>query len=391
MSSTEPVLSRYFHEKGCRLGLPVAANFELTPRCNFNCKMCYVHLSKEEADRRGRELTADEWLGIAEAARSKGLLFILLTGGEPLIRPDFKYIYENLKKMGTLVSINTNASLIDDEYFEFFKKNPPMRFNISLYGTSEETYERLCGNRAYSRVISNVKRLKEAGMPVKFNVLFGPNNVDDMEGIRRVSEEVGIPIKPTTYLYPPMRVDETSCGENSARFPAKEAARYEFICDRERFDRETFVKRCAAICRGVKTRSEDDDCDGVTTREGITCRAGKSSFWMTWDGRMMPCGMMTEPVTYPMRDGFDAAWSSLLEKTKQIYLPPECRNCSVRHACHICAAAAYAESGRFDGHPEYICEMIHETVRLYEEEYRRLDDAGDIERYASDIGKERGK
>ena len=88
--STEPRLSAYLHARACAKGIPLAGNFELTPRCNFNCRMCYVHLTPEEEQRRGTELTADEWLAIAEQARSQGMLFLLLTGGEPLVRTDFR-------------------------------------------------------------------------------------------------------------------------------------------------------------------------------------------------------------------------------------------------------------------------------------------------------------
>lgn len=118
-SSTEPRLSSYLHARACRSGTPLAGNFELTARCNFNCKMCYVHLTAEEQQRRGRELTADEWLAIAQEARSRGMLFLLLTGGEPLIRKDFRYLLTELKKMGLLVSVNSNGSLIDRDWLDF--------------------------------------------------------------------------------------------------------------------------------------------------------------------------------------------------------------------------------------------------------------------------------
>lgn len=118
-SSTEPRLSSYLHARACRSGTPLAGNFELTARCNFNCKMCYVHLTAEEQQRRGRELTADEWLAIAQEARSRGMLFLLLTGGEPLIRKDFRYLLTELKKMGLLVSVNSNGSLIDRDCWTF--------------------------------------------------------------------------------------------------------------------------------------------------------------------------------------------------------------------------------------------------------------------------------
>ena len=59
-------------------------------------------------------------------------------------------------------------------------------------------------------------------------------------------------------------------------------------------------------------------------------------------------------------------------------MPAECKNCSVKHACHVCAAAAYAETGRFDGKPQYVCDMVHELVRLYQAEYERMKQDGEI-------------
>ena len=119
--------------------------------------MCYVHLTAEEQQRRGRELTADQWLAIAEQARSRGMLFLLLTGGEPLIRTDFRYLLTELKKMGLLVSVNSNGSLIDRDWLDFFRHEPPFRFNITLYGGSEATYERLCGRPMFGRVTENIR------------------------------------------------------------------------------------------------------------------------------------------------------------------------------------------------------------------------------------------
>ena len=76
----EPLWSTYIHQKGARLGLPVTGTFELTPRCNFNCNMCYVHQTEAQAAQGGRrELTTAEWLAIAEEARKAGMVFLLLT------------------------------------------------------------------------------------------------------------------------------------------------------------------------------------------------------------------------------------------------------------------------------------------------------------------------
>ena len=148
----EPLLVSHLHARGRQLGLPIAGTFELTPRCNFHCKMCYVHLSREEQERRGKELTAEQWLQIAREAKDAGMVFLLLTGGEPLLRPDFPEIYRQLKAMGFIITINSNGYLIRDDLRKLFIENPPVRSNISLYGTSDSTYDKTCGVPAYERI-----------------------------------------------------------------------------------------------------------------------------------------------------------------------------------------------------------------------------------------------
>ena len=84
------MLSTYLHAKGGKMGISVGGTFELTARCNFNCPMCYVHMTPEQLKASGKEeLTAKQWLDLARAAKDKGMVFVLLTGGEPLVRKDF--------------------------------------------------------------------------------------------------------------------------------------------------------------------------------------------------------------------------------------------------------------------------------------------------------------
>ena len=64
-TSPEPHIMTYLHQKGRALGLPIAGTFELTPRCNFNCPMCYIHMTLEQQRQVGTELTAQQWLQLA--------------------------------------------------------------------------------------------------------------------------------------------------------------------------------------------------------------------------------------------------------------------------------------------------------------------------------------
>lgn len=363
-SSVEPRLSAYLHAKAAANGIPLSGTFELTPRCNFNCRMCYVHLSAEEQRRRGEELTTDEWLAVAEQARSRGMLFLLLTGGEPLIRPDFKYLLTELKKMGLLVSVNSNGSLINEEWLEFFKKEPPFRFNITLYGGSNETYERLCGKPMFDTVVGNIRSLKEIGIDVKMNVSLTPDNASDIEKIYDIANELNVPVQAASYMFPPIRRDETLVGENE-RFTAADAARCSFRWDKLRLEPEIFHKRIEMQLNGDPIPQEDA-CVGVPG-EGVSCRAGSSTFWMDWQGSMMPCGMMTHPKVSVKELGFDAAWQSTMESVRAIRLPPECASCTAKNVCHSCAAMCLAETGKFSEKPQYLCDMTRETIRLFKE------------------------
>lgn len=139
----EMTYEKYLIEKAACSHVPLNASLELLPLCNMNCDMCYVRLSRAEMESQGRLRSADEWLALAEQ-RDAGTLFILLTGGEPLLYPEFRTVYLGLRRMGMILTVNTNGTLVDEEWAEFFAEHPPRRINITLYGTDEETYEKLC-------------------------------------------------------------------------------------------------------------------------------------------------------------------------------------------------------------------------------------------------------
>lgn len=80
----ESSLTQLLLNKACVANIPMSGTFELTPMCNFSCKMCYVRKTPEEVNAHPRKMmTLEEWLRLAEEAREAGLLYLLLTGGEP--------------------------------------------------------------------------------------------------------------------------------------------------------------------------------------------------------------------------------------------------------------------------------------------------------------------
>ena len=371
---TEPYISTYLHSKGRRLGLPISGSFELTARCNFNCPMCYVHMTEEQVNAAGRELTAQEWLQIAKDARDQGMIFVLLTGGEPLVRKDFFEIYKGMKELGLLISINSNGSMLQGEILERFLEDPPFRFNISLYGGSNETYKNMCGLSVYDRVKENIRALRKAGVEVSLNLSITPYNKDDIARIYADAVELDVNVKASAYMYPSIRVngEQYGCGN---RLSSEDAARISREWDKLRFTEEELALRSENMKKLVEENAKASDAETldsldperdcpIESDEGVGCRAGSTSFWMTWDGRMLPCGMMPGPTAYPLETGFGTAWEAIRRETAQIRMPAKCTNCAKRPVCAVCAAVCVTETGAFDGAPEYVCRMTDETVKL---------------------------
>lgn len=360
-------------DKACRAGIPLSGTFELSPVCNFACKMCYVRKTMQEISASSRPpLKVEQWLQIAREARDAGMLNLLLTGGEPLLWQDFWDLYEETVRMGLVVSVNTNASLIDEAAVERFRKMPPRRINITLYGSNDETYERLCGTaKVFSQIDHAVASLVEAGISVKLNCSLTPQNARDLEGIVAYSEKNKLVLQVADYMFPPIRRDFGSVGKNE-RFTPREAAYYRLKTFCLQNGEEKYMQYLQSIIEdSIPPPGLDEDCvDPVNGK--IRCRAGKASFWITWDGWMVPCGMMTEPRVDIEKGSFHDSWKELMDVSKKVMLSGICTKCPNVKLCHSCAAMALAENGTFSDIPIYLCEMVQEIKKqaLSEWEFR---------------------
>ena len=362
-------LTDYLHSKAGGRRIPLSGTFELSPVCNFNCRMCYVRKTAQEVKDSPRPiLTLEDWRRIAREARDAGMLFLLLTGGEPLLWPDFWTLYEELIDMGFLVSINTNGSLIDEEAVARFRRKPPQRINLTLYGAGDESYRALCGvGGVHSRIDRAVRMLQEAGILVKLNCSLTPRNAADLDAIVDYAKERNTVLSVATYMFPPVRRDPAMTGENE-RFTPEECAHYMLrYLERDRGP-EAYAHYLAALRRGcTEPPGLEEGCyDPLDGR--VRCRAGKSSFWITWDGWMLHCGMMPEPRVDLRQLSFGEAWAETSQCAARLHLSGVCAQCPNLNVCHPCAGTAYAETGSVSGIPTYMCSVTREMIRLAGEE-----------------------
>lgn len=369
-----PKLVTYLFSKANISKTPLSGVFEISPLCNMDCKMCYVKKTKGELERCGlKEKTVDDWISLAEQAKELGTLFLLLTGGEPFLKKDFKELYIKLYKMGFLLSINTNATLINEEVVEWLSRYPPRRVNVTMYGASDETYERLCNNtEGYTQTISGIKLLRDAGINVKINTSITNYNSEDLEAIHEFGKKNNLIVQATSYMYPPIRRNEKSIGIND-RLTAKYAAINQVkINELRTSSKEGYIKKLKNFNKIILEDKQKQEYKNNEEGEKVKCRAGISTYWISWDGRMMACGMMNKPESYPFRDGFKEAWKEIVLSVEKIRLPKECSICKNKSICKVCAATCYTETGYMDRVPKYMCDFVEGILQESEKIYKQL-------------------
>ncbi len=139
---------------------PVNGAFELTERCNLSCSMCYVCHGASDGVQWAKELSASEWLRVAQDAVDNGMVFLLLTGGEVFLRKDFFEIYTPLTRMGLMLTLYTNGTLITDDTARRLADAPPSVTEITLYGATKGVYEAVTGvPGSYARCLAGIEAL----------------------------------------------------------------------------------------------------------------------------------------------------------------------------------------------------------------------------------------
>ncbi|MGE9883454.1 radical SAM/SPASM domain-containing protein [Blautia obeum] len=338
--------------------VPVNGSLELLPLCNMNCEMCYVRLSREEMLQKGCLRTWNEWLELARQMVSSGVLFLLLTGGEPLLYPEFQTLYLELWKMGLVLTINTNGTLIDEKWAEFFGKYKPRRINITLYGASAGTYERLCHYpEGFHKVLQGIRLLRKRQIDVKVSCSITPMNYQDVEQIFQLGKELDVPVHIDPYMMPSVR-ERSRPFSNHARVSPERAASVLLHTLKLQFSEDIYQQY---VNQSIERVQNPGFCRG---NGHVSCLAGNCSFTINWQGEMRPCVVMSEPSVPVFEIGFQNAWNGISNAVQDICINKECTACNLNPICKICAAAAKLETGRYDGIPEYLCRYSKEHYRL---------------------------
>lgn len=352
--------TNHMRELATQRRVPLIGTLELTARCNLSCQMCYVRREGADPSIAVREVSAAAWVDIARQAFREGALFLLLTGGEPLLRRDFFEVYDPLSRMGFFLTLFTNATLLGDREAAVFAQRPPSKAVVTLYGATPETYGRVCGDpSAFSRAVAGVRRLVAAGVRTELRATLSRDNIGDLAALQNLSKDlVGVrKLETNILLTPPVRGASTQPRECRLS-PAEVAVKYRQDSDCDAIlaeaagDRMTVTALSGAIPRETAAKGGP-----FAALPPMFCAGGRGSFWIAWDGRMLPCALMDHPFTLPVRDGFAPAWRKLNRETDRIPGAVECGGCEHRACCSVCPGRLQAETGSFTTTAPYLCEL----------------------------------
>ena len=343
--------SEYLEYKAREKATPVHGQFELTPLCNFSCRMCYVHLSPDQMF--GRPLlTVEEWKHLIREAWEAGMIQATLTGGECLTYPGFDELYLYLHSLGCEVDILTNGSLLNEERIRFFREHPPASIQITLYGSNDDTYEAVTGSRACNKVIENIRRAIEVDLSVMLSLTpcsyLGEDALDTLRLAYSLCNRVFI----NSMLFTPHK--ETGRTGDNAESDVGLYTRL-FQLNRE-------LQGLKSLPKYQGNLPEPGGPNHECTSLGLQCGGGRSCFVINWKGEMLPCNRLDMITEHPLEDDFISAWVRINKQAEAWPRVPECEGCVYESVCSHCAANIL-QSSEPGKRPDNLCKRTMYFVR----------------------------
>lgn len=329
---------RMFSRKVDERRIPVSGSLALTDRCNLRCIHCYLGQPQAVS----QELTAAQWLAIIDDITRNGCLYVLLTGGEPMLRKDFDTIYRHAKESGLITSVFTNGTRISSDTIALFQDLPPHGLEISLYGATEKTCAQVTGrNDAYQRCRDGLDQLHAAGIPFSLKTVLMKANLEDFHAIKTLARHYQAEFRFDAAIFPGLDGDETPLEQ---RVDPKEAVALEL-------EEPDMVSRWKAYLDRQGAFSPADKL--------YNCGTGLTSFHIDARGNLQPC-ILVDRVQYNLLQGeFEIGWHEVIPRIRDIPVNKtgECAQCAERSLCGLCPAFFKLETGSEEAKSEYLCAM----------------------------------
>ncbi|MEO1482985.1 MAG: radical SAM protein [Myxococcota bacterium] len=337
---------RAFNERAFKERIPVSGMLELTSRCNLRCVHCYLGSQEEQHKKRSLEMDTERVKAVIDEMAAAGCMFLVITGGDPMMRKDFPEIFVHAKRQGMFVTVFCDGVLVTEKIVELFKEWPPRTVEISLYGATAETYEKVTRiPGSYDKCIRGIERLLDAGIDVALKTVLMTVNEHELEAMREIARGYGCKFRFDAAIFPCL--PDSSKDPLELRVDPKRAVELEMQDEKAR---DGWLKY-------HETRKNNPPKETL-----FRCGAGLTSFYVGPLGELSPCVMTTQYRYSSDGATFRERWDNELRElraAKPKRADYECNSCGKRTLCSGCPAFNWLESGESDKKSDYVCATTH--------------------------------
>lgn len=315
--------------------IPFAAIFEVTYACTTDCTHCYL----AGRDRRG-ELTTEEIMYALNQLAEAGVLFLTLSGGEPLVRTDFFDIAGEAGQLDFALRIFTNGTLVNENTARRIAELNPLAVEISLYGAGPGTHDAVTRVRgSFVRTMNGIQRLHDHGVRVNLKAALMNCNQGEYDEMTGIAERLGVPLYVDTQIV-----------------PADDGGLYPVSLNMDDSGLETLYRTFLPLHRGERPGAPPQA--GMVRRgerllDQPYCNAGRNSLAVSPYGDIYPCVQIRWKAGNLRERKFGEIWrtSHVLKRLRRLNVRKfgECASCGLFDYCSHCPGVAHLETGNLLG------------------------------------------
>jgi len=347
--------------------LPLQGSIDLTYRCNNDCRHCWLRIALD-APEAADELSGQEIKRIVDEARAAGCRYWNISGGEPMIRPDFPEILSHIASRSSGYTLITNGTLIKQASAALLKKHPG-RILVSVYGATAAVNDFITGRPgSFEDLKRGIAYLNEAGVRFTVQVVPMKSNYHEYQDMLNLASAWS----------PSWRI-----GATWLYLSAYGDAKKNKLIRAERLPPEEILKLDPPGVPTIEDPGQSEACSRPSSEYLYAdCIAIRRSFHVDPYGKMSFCCFVKDPgLRCDLRENtFAEAWEKCIPAMAHAVRAGEkywqgCGSCPLRSDCRWCPVFGYLEHGDHSARVSYLCRAARAVKRHrldWEKNHRRF-------------------
>lgn len=322
---------------------PCIVSWNLTSRCNLACAHCYLDAVQRKAPLRDELDTQEALAVIGQLSRLAPGAMLVLTGGEPLLRPDLAQLVGAAADAGLMPVVGTNGTLLDEARARTLGKAGVAGAGISLDSSTPAFHDRLRGRSgAFAGACRGIAAAREAGLAIVVQATVFEDNRRDLAALATLAVQAGAMAFNVFFLVCTGRgVTQTDLAPASYEDTLGEIVRLQ-----QRYPGLRIRARCAPWMRRLQGLHVGESGGGYADWSSA-CLAGRRYLRITPQGRVTPCPYVPTAVGDLRTQSLKPIWADhpVLRALRNGLPGGKCGACDFRRSCGGCRARALAAHG----------------------------------------------